>query len=160
MTSLGTNTANQLSDHEMIRNTLARYAIAVDDQKWEDMHQVFTEDAQIHFTFLGAAGEVLGIPNLVQFIKTAARDTVSQHAMSTQSIELTGPNTAKATTYMTVVHVGGENHKQRGEMVSSWGKLEDKLIQDIFDGKKYWRITERFIYEQLPNRGNLKFIDN
>jgi hypothetical protein len=71
-------------------NTLARYAIVVDDQKWEDMYQVFTEDTRIHFTFLGAAGELLGISYLVQFIKTAAQDTASQHAMSIQSIVLTG----------------------------------------------------------------------
>ncbi|KFX87625.1 hypothetical protein V495_00607 [Pseudogymnoascus sp. VKM F-4514 (FW-929)] len=152
--------ANQVSDHDMIRNTLARYAIAVDDQKLEDMHQVFTETARIHFTFLGPAGELPGISYLIQFIKAAAQSTVSQHAMSTQSIELTGPNTAEATTYMTVIHVGGENHKQKGEMVTSWGKVEDKLMKGIFDGKEGWRITERVIYEQLPNRGNLKLIDH
>jgi hypothetical protein len=152
--------ANQVSDHEMIRNTLARYAIVVDDQDWEGMHRVFTEDARIHFTFLGAAGEMPGIPYLIRFIKTAAQDTVSQHAMSTQSIELTGTANAEATTYMTVIHVGGENHKQKGEMFCSWGKLVDKLTKGIFDGKEDWRITERIVYERLPNRGNLNLIDH
>jgi len=154
------NMVNPASDYEMIRNTLARYALLVDDQCWEDMHQVFTEDCRIHFTFLGPAGELPDIAHLVRFIKTAAKDTVSQHAMSTQSIEFTGPNSAKATTYMTVIHVGGQEHKQKGETFCSWGKLVDKLTKGVFDGKEGWRVTERLIHEQLPSTGNLKLMDH
>ncbi|KAF2853062.1 hypothetical protein T440DRAFT_515793 [Plenodomus tracheiphilus IPT5] len=146
------------SDHEAIRNTLAQYPLVVDSQKWEEMHYVFTEDARIHFTFLGAAGELLGLPSLLHFIKTAAKDTVSQHAISTQRIELTGPSSAEATTYVTVTHVGSENHPQKGEMFCSWGRLVDKLTKGCFGGKAGWRITERLIYEQLPSTGNLKLI--
>jgi hypothetical protein len=37
---------------------------------------------------------------------------------------------------MTVIYVGEENHKQKGEMFSSWGKLEGKLMEGMFDGKE------------------------
>ncbi|KZM20811.1 hypothetical protein ST47_g8050 [Ascochyta rabiei] len=148
-----------ISDYEAIRNTMARYAMVVDEHNWDDMHHVFTEDARIHFTFLGAAGDLHGIPSLVRFIRTAATNTTSQHAISTQQIVLTGPTTAEATTYMTVIHVGGENHKQKGEIFCSWGKLEDKLIKQSIDQYEDWRITERFVHEQLPSTGSLRLID-
>jgi hypothetical protein len=144
-----------ISEHEAIRNTLARYAMVVDESKWEDLDRVFTEHVRVNFTFLGAAGDLHGIPSVLGFIKTAATDTVSQHAISTQHINLTGPSSAEATSYMTVMHVGGDKHKQKGEMFCSWGKLVDKLTKESGGG---WRITERFIYEQLPSTGSLRLI--
>lgn len=130
----------------------------VDDQKWE--HQILVEDARIHFTFLGAARDLTGITQLIQFIKTAVQDTVSQHALSTQSIELTGPYTAEAMPYVTVIHMGGENHKQKGEMFSAGGKLEDRLTKGIFDGNEGCCITERLVHEHLPNRDSLELFDH
>jgi hypothetical protein len=40
-------------------------------------------------------------------------------------------------------------------MFCSWGKLVDKLTKESGGG---WRITERFIYEQLPSTGSLRLI--
>jgi hypothetical protein len=147
-----------ISDHEAIQNTLARYAMVVDEHKWEDMGYVFTEDVRVNFTFLGAAGDLHSISSVLGFIQRAATNTVSQHAISTQQINLTGPRSAEATTYMTVMHVGGDKHKQKGEMFCSWGKLVDKLTKESTDDGGSWRITERFIYEQLPSTGSLKLI--
>jgi hypothetical protein len=129
--------------------------MVVDQSKWEDMGRVFTEDVRVNFTFLGAAGDLHGIPSVLGFIKTAAIDTVSQHAISTQHINLTGPRSAEATSYMTVIYVGGDKHKQKGETFCSWGKLVDQLTRKSDGG---WRITERSIYEQLPSTGSLRLI--
>lgn len=150
------------SDHELIRNTLAAYTFAVDSKNWPAMYSVFTETARIHFTFLGAAGEMQGVPALLAFIQTAARDTLSQHAITTQSIEVKGPDTAEAITYMAVTHMGSDNHPQRGEVHCAWGKTVDRLVKGTFDadGKVGWRVQERVVYEQLPSKGELKLFGN
>lgn len=151
---------DQHSDHELIRNTVARYTFTVDSKNWQDMYSIFTENARINFTFLGAAGEMQGVPALLGFIQKAAQDTLSQHAITTQSIQVTGSDTAEATTYMSVTHVGGSNHPQKGKMHCAWGKVVDRLVKGPFDadGKVGWRIQERVLYEQLPSTGELNLL--
>lgn len=149
---------SQPSDYDLIRNILARYAIIVDDQEWEKLSEVFIDNAFVDFTFLGDAGKQRGILNITETIKKASRNTVSQHALTTQDIHLTGATSAEATTYITVIHVGTENHKFKGEIFYAWAKLVDKLNKGIFDGKIGWRISERIIKPQLPSSGNIELV--
>ncbi|KAL4758761.1 nuclear transport factor 2 family protein [Aspergillus foveolatus] len=149
---------NQHTDYELIRNTLAIYPFAVDSKDWSAVQSVFTEDARIHFTFLGTAGEMRGPIALLAFIQRAAHNTHSQHAITTQRIEVTGSDSAEATTYMAVTHVADANHRQKGEVHYAWGKVVDRLVKRPVDtdGTLAWRVQERHVYEQLPSMGELK----
>ncbi|KAH7177037.1 hypothetical protein EDB81DRAFT_752349 [Dactylonectria macrodidyma] len=65
----------------------------------------------------------------------------TQHALSTQLIELTGETTADATTYGRAVHFGkGEDE---GRSFTARGMYKDKLVKAVYDGREDWRITER-----------------
>jgi hypothetical protein len=80
----------------------------------------------------------------------------TQHALSTQLIELTGDKTADATTYVTTVLFGVG--KDEGKSMTTWGMYQDKLVKDSFDGQEDWKIAERRVISQLPLAGDLFFL--
>ncbi|KAL5320137.1 hypothetical protein ACEPPN_010938 [Leptodophora sp. 'Broadleaf-Isolate-01'] len=152
--------SNYVSDVDLIRNTTARYAFIVDAQTWDDLHSVFTPDADIHFTWLGDHGKVTGVENIGKLIGASAANTVSQHSLSTQSIEVTGADTAVAKTYVTVLHEGTETHRCPGERFNPWGWYGDKLVKTKVDGKEDWRIVERLVKLNLPLGGNIDLLSS
>lgn len=144
-----------VSEHENIRNVIAKFAFCVDDQDWDGFYEVFTDDAFINYTFMPDTGAQRGVTNIINLIRTAVADTVSQHGLTTQSISLTGTHDATAITYVTVLHVGTEKHRYPDETFYSWGKYVDKLVKGSFGGKEGWRISERIVIDHLPKRGNV-----
>ncbi|KAF4472299.1 small subunit of phenylpropionate dioxygenase [Fusarium albosuccineum] len=111
--------------------------------------KAFTKD--IKFVFLDPVGTFEGIPAIVEKIQATVGSLETQHALSTQIIELTGEKTAEATTYGTAVHFGtGQNE---GKEVTAWGLYKDKLVKDASEGEG-WRIFEREISFLGPFKGH------
>lgn len=79
----------------------------------------------------------------------------TQHALSTQVIELTSERTAEATTYGRAVHFGTGQHE--GNEVTAWGVYKDKLVKDASEVEG-WRIFEREISFIGPFKGDTSLL--
>ncbi|PSN72048.1 hypothetical protein BS50DRAFT_672914 [Corynespora cassiicola Philippines] len=150
----------QVSDHELIRNVIALFIFAVDTQNWNDFDSVFTEDAFADYTFVpNGKGQRRGPKEIAALISRGIKDTTCFHCLGTQRIVLTGPNTAEATTYVSLIHAGTKDHRYPGERYYGSGCYKDKLIKGVFDGKEDWRIYERKVVEVLPPSGKVNLLD-
>lgn len=78
-----------------------------------------------------------GIPACQKGVKNAIAHLSTCHELTTQSIELTGPKTAKAKTYCTASHYEGDKYFR------THSRYDDDLVKDVFDDKEAWRIKRR-----------------
>lgn len=142
------------SDHELIRNCIARYCIGVDLKDWNTFSKAFLDNAKVDFP--GPGGPVEGVTAIAETAKGMVEDFQTQHALTTQLIEITGENTANATTYCTADVFGvGENE---GKRVTNWGLYQDKLVKGDFDGREDWKIAERIATVAAPLSGDLSLL--
>lgn len=142
------------SDHELIRNCIARYCIGIDLRDWDAFTHTFLENVKAHFP--EPVGTIEGISALKAKVQSMIGTLQTQHALSTQLIELTGETTAEATTYGRAVHFGvGEDE---GKKATAWGIYQDKLVKAVFDGREEWRISERKAIFLAPFQGDLSLI--
>ncbi|GAB7356845.1 hypothetical protein MBLNU459_g7719t1 [Dothideomycetes sp. NU459] len=110
--------------YEAIRNTLARYCIALDRKDFTMLEKVFVKDVDAKYPF-GGFGDVAALSDAIS--KRLAPVT-TQHALTTQTITLSDDaNTATATTYFTGVHLG--RGKWEGQMVTAYGIYNDELVR-------------------------------
>ncbi|KAJ3464890.1 hypothetical protein MRS44_009676 [Fusarium solani] len=142
------------SDHELIRNCIARYCIGVDLRDWNTFSNAFLDNAKA--TFPGPGGTIEGVTALKATVQGMVGSFQTQHALTTQLIEVTGKKTANATTYCRadIFGVG----KDEGKRVTNWGMYQDKLVKDIFDGREDWKIAERNAILTAPLSGDLSLI--
>ena len=61
----------------------------------------------------------------------------TQHALTTQLIDLDGPNTASSKTYFTASHFGQGVYE--GELLTAWGRYDDALVKT----SNGWRVKTR-----------------
>lgn len=80
----------------------------------------------------------------------------TQHALTTQLIEITGKKTAKATTYCMsdVFGIG----KDKGKHLTNWGIYKDRLVKGTFDGQENWKIAECTATVSAPLVGDLSLV--
>ena len=89
---------SRTDDIVAISQTINLFPILVDSWRYSELPRVFTSDCYVDF---GASAPVLhGIPAVVKLLSTLEGSS-SQHALTTQYIELTGYTTANAETYVT-----------------------------------------------------------
>ncbi|GJC87703.1 hypothetical protein ColLi_10541 [Colletotrichum liriopes] len=138
-------------DHELIRNTLARYAIGVDLKDWDLFSKAFLDNAIV--TFPEPIGALDGIIAIKATISAMVEPFQSQHSLSTQLIEITGAETAEAITYVTNVLSGTGNNE--GKSATSSGYYQDKLVKVIVDGREDWKISERKAFNRGAITGDL-----
>ena len=93
------------SAQDQIRNTLAHYPLAIDGKNFAALNLVFTADAVANYS---APLNVLnGLKAIETTLELNLRPVLSQHALSTQVIEIsTGGKSAKSVTYYTASHFG------------------------------------------------------
>ncbi|KZL79302.1 small subunit of phenylpropionate dioxygenase protein [Colletotrichum incanum] len=139
------------SDHELIRNTIARYAIGVDHKDWDTFSKAFLENAIIIFP--EPIGTLNGITTIKATISAMVEPFQSQHCLSTQLIEITGGKTAEAITYVTNVLSGTGNDE--GKSATSLGYYQDKLVKVIVDDREDWKISERKAFNRGVITGDL-----
>lgn len=91
-----------LEDRAEISDLLARYGFALDLRRWDELRDVFTEDAGIHYS---GTTEHTGIDDIVTFFRvTASSVAATQHLMHTSRVWPTGPDTAEGLTHVTAHH--------------------------------------------------------
>ncbi|KAH7251042.1 SnoaL-like domain-containing protein [Fusarium tricinctum] len=146
--------APDTSEYELIRNCIASYCIGVDFKDWNKFSQAFLGNAKVDFP--GPGGPVEGVTAITETAQCMVGDFQTQHALTTQLIEITGEKTANATTYCTadVFGVGDDS----GKRVTNWGLYQDKLVKRTFDGREDWKIAERIATLAAPLSGDLSLL--
>jgi ketosteroid isomerase-like protein len=129
-------TSQEISDRVEIETLLVRYSYAVDDRDWTAYRNVFTPDAVIDDT--AAGGFRGGVDEHVTFMQKAlAKIKVSQHAISTTQLEISGDE-AKARTHCScpmVVDLG--DGQTQVFLQGLW--YRDRLVRTTLG----WRLKER-----------------
>ncbi|KAF5550164.1 small subunit of phenylpropionate dioxygenase [Fusarium phyllophilum] len=142
------------SDHELIRNCIAPYCISVDLKDWNTFQKAFLDNAKVDFP--GPGGSVEGVTAITTRVQGMVGNFQTQHALTTQLIEVTGEKTASATTYCTTDVFGvGED---KGKRVTNLGLYQDKLVKGNFDGQEDWKIAERIATLAVPLMGDLSLL--
>ena len=123
------------SDYELIRNASALFCIAVDTQNWTLLGKVFNEDASLDYPEAIGAADTLSA--FQAKLAASLKDLTSQHAVSTQHIDLHDDATAEVITYVVVSHWGGG--ATQGQALLASGRYDDQWQKR--DGE--WKISSR-----------------
>ncbi|KAI9164182.1 hypothetical protein HJFPF1_05822 [Paramyrothecium foliicola] len=142
------------SDHELIRNCIARYCVGVDAKDWDIFSSAFLPNVKA--TMPGLDDNIEGITALKATVQGMVGSFQTHHALTTQMIQLTGENTASATTYCRTDVFG--MGKDEGKTLTNWGMYQDKLVKSSCDGREDWKIAERTATFTAPLRGDLGLI--
>jgi len=147
-------------DYLAIRNTIARYSLALDSHDTDLLKRVFTPDVVVNYP---SSGEIHGLDKLAPLIKKRLAPVTPQHNLTTQHIEVAADGkTAKGTTYFIAVHFG--RGKWEGKEVTAWGIYTDQLVcqpaassevdePDVLPGSSgRWLISNRHV-KWLARRG-------
>ncbi|KAM5341483.1 hypothetical protein ACJ41O_014514 [Fusarium nematophilum] len=154
--SLRFETLEYQTEVHAIQHLLARYPVAVDGKKWDDLESIFTPDAIVHFPL--PIGTVRGADTAADAISYSLRLFVStQHSYGTQVVELCSDKKAVALTYVTASHFGAPTPSSLtdgydlNKVLYSYGQYRDTLVKGK-DGK--WRISERILVLMGPSISN------
>jgi uncharacterized protein (TIGR02246 family) len=126
----------ELQAREAIRDLIARYNANGDTGRFEAVVDLFAEDAVMITragTFTGKAGVRSVFSTAGQALEDFGGPSVMRHSTSTHQIDITGPDTARAYCYFTVM-VGRHG-------LDHWGRYIDRF--GVRDG--VWLFTERRI---------------
>ena len=88
--------ADGLNAYDLIRNTLGQYPLAIDSKNFTALSLVFTTDIVANYS--DPIGVISGLPTVEQTLAAILAPVTTQHALSTQVIDLTADNTASTTT--------------------------------------------------------------
>ncbi|EME38398.1 hypothetical protein DOTSEDRAFT_57502 [Dothistroma septosporum NZE10] len=132
-------------DYFAIRNTIATYCIALDTKDFQLLRHVFVEDVDAVYPFW----QIKGVQNVADAIQKRLSPTTTQHALTTQIIEIAEDgNDAQVTTYFTGTHFG--QGRWKGQQVTAWGRYLDTLVltddKDCLPGASgKWLISKRVV---------------
>lgn len=103
-----------------IRNTLAHYPLAIDGKNFAALDLVFTQHVVANYS--EPLGVLTGLPAVVSALESSLSPVGTQHAFSTQVIEiLAGEVEARSLTYYTASHFGqGDYYGQVSCLKSSY----------------------------------------
>ncbi|KIW02027.1 uncharacterized protein PV09_06533 [Verruconis gallopava] len=131
-----------------IQNTISRYCIALDTRDFSLLKQVFTEDLRADYSAVSPQNrDIRGLDSLIDKLMVILEGKVTQHALSTQTLDFVPANgrgagyECRAVTYFTANTFVDENRTKEGlDHVTVYGRYEDQLVE-LLPGE--WRITER-----------------
>ncbi|OJJ95939.1 hypothetical protein ASPACDRAFT_47296 [Aspergillus aculeatus ATCC 16872] len=131
-----------LSDHDLIRNAIAHWPLALDQADPRLLSEAFTPDAVIYYP--PPVGTLQGIDGLKGLMEAHFQAVTTYHCSGTQVIQLQSPVTATARTYAIGIHFfPGEPGRTPRRI---YGYYDDRLVK----GAEGWRIAERRVVEHLP----------
>jgi hypothetical protein len=118
-----------LADIESIKKLKAQYWRFVDNKLWEDLSEVFTEDATLEY----GTDNLKGREAIIEFLKnnTGNKKIVTIHQGHNPEIDITGENTARGIWALHDYLVFGSKMSLNG-----WGYYHDEYVKT--DGE--WRI--------------------
>ena len=139
-----------LLDQRTIEQVYIRYCEIVDTKHFDDLHEVFTEDATGDYT--QALGPGVISPDRVSLIAsmqanlgTDSNCGPTHHNVGNFRITIDG-DTAAAKVHYYAEHLGQGDYP--GEQYSMWGQYDDELVRT----DKGWRVSKR-IYTCAIKRG-------
>ena len=132
-----------VSDHELIRNAIALCCIAYDSKDWSRLQKAFTSDCIVHYP--EPLGILTGLQEQQDRLKEAIGNADTQHALTTQYIDLVSADSATATTYCRAIHFLGGKH------FFAESKYDDQLVKV---SPNEWRIRERTVTVMGVPRGD------
>ena len=141
----------QISDHDAIRDTIARIAIAMDTKAFEDLAKYFTSNSIIDYP--GSFGAIYGVAIFMERLANAIGHLKTQHAITTQVIDVTGPNTATAVTYCAAKHWLDD------KLLFVEGRYDDVLVKTEGDRAAQWVIEKRTASDMGVPRGDFSIIN-
>jgi hypothetical protein len=152
---------NQADDLEAIRQTLAAYNVAGDRLKLEEMANLFLPDGVLESPTArmeGRAAIVAGLGGGGAAPNPGPRPTFVRHHLTTQSLELTGPDTAQGRSYFMVFTDIGLDHI--GYYVDKLRKTDGRwLIEQrqaridwMADGTLFGRQKEAYLAGKVARR--------
>ena len=124
----------EVAAREGVRETIVRYAHLVDGGRFDELLELFTEDATLE-TGTGPAGHGRAAIRAL-FVDTGARLEAAQgrpfirHHVSTIDVDVQDPEAARARSYFLAVTERGPDH---------WGRYQDRLVR--VDGR--WLFQHR-----------------
>lgn len=139
---MATTTAQNFADHLEIQKVINLYASSIDKHHWSALEGVFTDDAVANFIGIGVFEGRQAITDLIASVLTQC--SVTQHLLGNFNIDVDG-DTAKATCYLSALHVGLGDYA--AETLTVWGEYSDELVRTA-DG---WRITHRTLTSQYAS---------
>lgn len=129
-----------LEDRAEIDDLLARYGFALDLREWDELHSVFSADAEIDYSMSTQCHR--GIDGIVEFFRrTATRAAATQHLMHTSLVWSTGADTAAGRTHVTAHHTahGVEPPVPAASTYTVTGTYTDRYVRT----PRGWRISYR-----------------
>ena len=136
----------EVAAREGVRETIVRYAHLVDGGRFDDLLELFTEDAILEAGTRPAAHGRAAIRAL--FVETGARLSAAQgrpfirHHVSTIDVDVQGPDAARARSYFLALTDGGPDH---------WGRYHDRLVR--VDGR--WLFQHRRVRTEGRTAGSV-----
>ncbi|WP_395833207.1 nuclear transport factor 2 family protein [Cystobacter fuscus] len=139
-----------MSARESISDLVARYAWAYDTRDWDALVECFTPDATLSLRVAGGdlAGPFRGHTEIMRLMRdsAAAQDDRRRHVCTNLVVDLSGPGTATARSYVTLISVRGVQLE-----VLATGTYTDEVVQ----AGESWRLRARHIELDLPAEGRL-----
>lgn len=133
---------------ESIADLVARYTWAYDTRDWDALAECFTPDASLSLRVAGGdlIGPLRGHAEIMRLMRdsAAAQDDRRRHVCTNLVVEASGPGTATARSYLTLLSV----RDGRLELLST-GTYTDEVVQ----AGESWRLRARHIELDLPADG-------
>ncbi|KAF5856718.1 hypothetical protein ETB97_007001 [Aspergillus alliaceus] len=136
-------------DTTAIQQTLSLYPFIIDSGEWDQLGRVLHPDIWANYS--SYVGILQGIDNVEAALKRALAHVTSQHALSTQVIDVAPDGlTAHSLTYYLATHWG--KGKYFGQALWTWATYDDEWIKNPETGE--WRIIKRTNHQAGPWFGN------
>ena len=144
-------TPDELCEIESIKRVKYAYARCLDLKLWDELAQVFTEDAVAAYSGGGYTFE--GREAILAFLRRSmgAETFHSSHKMHHPEIDLTGPTTARASWALDDVVV----ESQWGITIRGASFYEDEYVK-VAGQWKIKRTGYRRVFEEIQPRGNVE----
>jgi hypothetical protein len=134
----------ELSDRLEITDLLTRYTRAIDQGAWDDLDDVFTDDAQIDYTATG--GIAAGYPEVKEWLaRTLPMFARRQHVLGQVEVRLDG-ETAAATAYFLNPLVFAQ--EDGSEQVWEFGGYYHHRLVRTPDGWRSGRLVEELVWKR------------
>jgi hypothetical protein len=95
-----TSPGRRARDWQQIRELRSRYARAIDHKNWEEAHEIFTEDATVHYR----GGPLTGAQEVEDYWRENVHYEYSMHTMQAPVIDIDG-DTASGEWYLLEYYV-------------------------------------------------------
>jgi len=123
-------------DVEAIRATLALYPLSIDGKNFAALSSVFTSNAVANYS--APLNVLTPLSNIESTLQASLAAVTTQHAFTTQLIDILSLNSAFSVTYYTATHFGRGPYL--GETATAYGQYQDVWArQSDFS----WKITHR-----------------